>query len=151
MGFIDSPNDIAGAAKRGKKAVDDAFSPEFRNRLDAIVPFNELTPDLMGRIVDKNLITLSKELGEKHITLELTSDGRAWLAKKGYDPALGARPLQRLLREALEDPLATEVLFGQLVNGGTVIADAPADESAAQLAFTFEKIGTLEPAEESTE
>lgn len=137
MGFIDGKHDISSAAKRGRKALENAFSPEFRNRLDAIVPFNELTPDLMEQIVDKSLVGLQKELKEKHISLELMPSGRSWLAKKGYDPKLGARPLQRLLREALEYPLASEVLFGKLVDGGKVIVDAPQGDST-QLSFSFE-------------
>lgn len=131
MGFVESVSgaNAQGAAQRGLKAVENAFSPEFRNRLDALVPFNGLTPDLMGRIVDKSLAEMAKGLAEKRVSVTLTPAARDWLAKKGYDPALGARPLQRLLRETLEDPLASEVLFGRLVKGGTVTADAPKDDS----------------------
>lgn len=127
MGFMESaPAKTAqGAAKRGRKAVEATFSPEFRNRLDAMVPFNGLTPDLMGRIVDKCLAEMTKGLSEKRVNVTLTPEARDWLAKKGYDPTLGARPLQRLLRETLEDQLAGEVLFGRLIKGGTVIVDAP--------------------------
>ncbi len=87
------------------------FSPEFRNRLDALVPFNALTPDLMGMIVDKCIAEMGKGLADKKVNLTLTPEARSWLAKEGYDAKLGARPLQRLLREALEDPLAGEVLL----------------------------------------
>ena len=111
MGFIEAPaGKVAqSAAQRGRKAVEAMFSPEFRNRLDALVPFNALTPE-----------------------------ARSWLAKEGYDAKLGARPLQRLLREALEDPLAGEVLFGRLVKGGTVIVDAP-EEGGDKLVLRFEE------------
>ena len=129
-----------GGAKRGaagRKAVEAAFSPEFRNRLDALVPFNALTPDLMGRIVDKGIAEMGKGLADKRVNLTLTPDARTWLAKEGYDAKLGARPLQRLLREALEDPLAGEVLFGRLVKGGNVIVDKP-EEGGDKLTLRFE-------------
>ena len=74
------------------------FSPEFRNRLDALVPFNALTPDLMGMIVDKCIAEMGKGLADKKVNLTLTPEARSWLAKEGYDAKLGARPLQRLLR-----------------------------------------------------
>lgn len=142
MGFLDGKHNVSDAAKRGRKAVEAAFSPEFRNRLDALVPFNALTQDLMGRIVDKSIAALGKGLTEKKVNLTLTPAGREWLAKKGYDPDLGARPLQRLLREALEDPLAEEVLFGRLINGGSVIADAPKQDSDKSMHLGFEEEST---------
>lgn len=143
LGFV-TGDDTAGAARRGRKAVEAAFSPEFRNRLDAIVPFNGLTPDLMGRIVDKCLDKMRKGLKEKRITLDLTPAARDWLAEKGYDPALGARPLQKLLREALEDLLAGEVLFGRLVRGGNVIADIP-EEGERQLTLRLADVREKKP------
>lgn len=136
MGFGDSlPGD---AGKRGLRAVKESFSPEFRNRLDAMVPFKGLSPELMGRIVDKGVAELGKGLREKKVQLVLTEKGREWLARRGYDPKFGARPLQRLLREALEDELAREVLFGRLTRGGKVTADAPEDESASALKLKVE-------------
>lgn len=140
MGFVEA---VAGkasqsAAQRGRKAVEAVFSPEFRNRLDALVPFNALTPDLMGMIVDKGIAEMGKGLAEKRVNLTLTPEARSWLAKEGYDAKLGARPLQRLLREALEDPLAGEVLFGCLVKGGTVIVDKP-EEGGDKLTLRFEE------------
>ena len=122
----------------GRKAVEAMFSPEFRNRLDALVPFNALTPDLMGMIVDKCIAEMGKGLADKKVNLTLTPEARSWLAKEGYDAKLGARPLQRLLREALEDPLAGEVLFGRLVKGGTVIVDEPED-GGDKLVLRFEE------------
>ena len=140
MGFIEAPaGKVAqSAAQRGRKAVEAMFSPEFRNRLDALVPFNALTPDLMGMIVDKCIAEMGKGLADKKVNLTLTPEARSWLAKEGYDAKLGARPLQRLLREALEDPLAGEVLFGRLVKGGTVIVDEPED-GGDKLVLRFEK------------
>ena len=140
MGFIEAPaGKVAqSAAQRGRKAVEAMFSPEFRNRLDALVPFNALTPDLMGMIVDKCIAEMGKGLADKKVNLTLTPEARSWLAKEGYDAKLGARPLQRLLREALEDPLAGEVLFGRLVKGGTVIVDEP-EEGGDKLVLRFEE------------
>ena len=123
MGFVDAAT--GGASRRALKAVENAFSPEFRNRLDAMVPFNSLTPDLMGYIVDKSVKELTVSLKGRGVNLSLTDAARTWLAREGYDPSLGARPLQRLLREALEDPLAAEMLFGKLAGGGSVKADVP--------------------------
>lgn len=112
------------ASGRGVRAVENAFSPEFRNRLDAMIPFHSLTPDLMGRIVDKTVAGLSRGLDARRVRLTLTSGAREWLAARGYDPKLGARPLQRLVREELEDELARLALFGDLAHGGEVVADA---------------------------
>lgn len=115
-----TPDD--GAAK-GLKAVEDTFSPEFRNRLDALVPFKGLTLDLMGRIVDKFVGELKKSLAARKVQIILTPEARDWLAEEGYDAAFGARPLQRVLRTELEDPLAQELLFGKLAKGGLVTVD----------------------------
>lgn len=128
VGFVEKKSD---AAWRGLQAVQRAFSPEFRNRLDAIVPFNPLSPDLMGRIVEYNLRQLAERLAGKRVKLELSPEGARWLAENGYDPAFGARPLQRLLREALENPLAKELLFGRLTKGGRVLAGPPLPGEAA--------------------
>ena len=140
MGFLEAAagKEAQSAAQRGRKAVEAVFSPEFRNRLDALVPFNALTPDMMGMIVDKGIAEMGKGLAEKRVNLTLTPAARSWLAKEGYDAKLGARPLQRLLREALEDPLAGEVLFGRLTKGGTVVVDEP-EEGGDKLTLKFEE------------
>ncbi|MBO4311663.1 MAG: ATP-dependent Clp protease ATP-binding subunit ClpA [Desulfovibrionaceae bacterium] len=135
IGFVE--NASSSAAWRGMKAVENAFSPEFRNRLDAIVPFSGLGPELMGCIIDREIASLNEGLAEKNIRLALSPEAREWLAKEGYSPALGARPLQRLLREALEDPLAMEVLFGSLRNGGRAEA-LPPEEGARRLRLRVE-------------
>lgn len=133
MGFVErGSSDGSGAAWRGKKAVENAFSPEFRNRLDAIVAFRGLHSSLMGRIVDKGVAQLVAGLAEKKVRLTLSDEARSWLAGKGFDPAFGARPLQRLIREALEDQLAEEILFGKLAKGGDVVAYPP-DEGGEKL------------------
>jgi ATP-dependent Clp protease ATP-binding subunit ClpA len=115
------PEDVT---RRGLTAVEQTFSPEFRNRLDALVPFRGLSPELMGRIVDKFLLEMEKGLREKKVRVALTPAAREALAKKGYDPKLGARPLQRVMRTEVEDVLAREVLFGRLTRGGAVTVDA---------------------------
>ena len=140
MGFVEAAGGklAQSAAQRGRKAVEEMFSPEFRNRLDALVPFNALTSDLMVRIVDKCVAEMGKGLADKRVNLRLTPEAREWLAKEGYDAKFGARPLQRLLREALEDPLASEVLFGRLIKGGTVVVDEP-EGDGDKLVLKFEE------------
>ena len=135
LGFMEKTS--SDAAWRGMKAVENLFSPEFRNRLDSIVAFKGLGPEMMERIVDRNVAQLLSGLEAKKVTLTLSDEARAWLAKIGYDPAYGARPLQRLLREALEDPLAHEVLFGRLAGGGKVVA-LPPEEGSRQLVLKIE-------------
>lgn len=108
------------AARKALGAVERLFTPEFRNRLDAMIPFRALTPAMMQRIVDKFLREIGNSLAEQQVTLASTPRARAWLAEKGYDPAMGARPLRRLLRSRVEDALAGELLFGHLRHGGLV-------------------------------
>lgn len=123
------------AAHKGLKAVENTFSPEFRNRLDALVPFGSLTEDMMLRIVDKFMAEIIESLEQRQVSLELGQKARQWLARKGFDPTMGARPLRRLLRTELEDRLAHELLFGSLAKGGTarldLVDDALVLESAA--------------------
>jgi len=104
----------------GLEAIKRLFSPEFRNRLDAIVQFKALTPVTIAQVVDKFLIELEAQLEPKKVTLEVDEDGRRWLAERGYDPKMGARPMARLLQESIKRQLAEELLFGRLVNGGHV-------------------------------
>ena len=97
-----------------------AFTPEFRNRLDAIVQFSALGFDHILRVVDKFLIELEAQLQEKHVALSATPEARQWLAEHGFDPQMGARPMARLLQDKIKRPLADELLFGKLVGGGRV-------------------------------
>jgi ATP-dependent Clp protease ATP-binding subunit ClpA len=118
-----------------KEAINKMFTPEFRNRLDAIVPFKALKPETVAKVVDKFMAQLEAQLTEKHVTIQLTDDARAHLAKLGYDPAMGARPLSRVIQEKIKKPLAEEVLFGKLINGGIAKIDMKGDE----LVFTFKE------------
>ena len=107
------------AQQRSKQAIEKVFSPEFRNRLDAIVGFSPLTPGVMETIVEKFILQLEAQLSERRVAIELEAAARAWLAEKGYDPIFGARPLARVIQTEVRDPLTDEILFGALENGGT--------------------------------
>lgn len=139
MGFANAPPEGGldsrqrAAVSRSKAAVERVFSPEFRNRLDAIVNFKSLTADVMETIVDKFIIQLEEQLAERRIAITLLPEARKYLAKKGYDPLFGARPLSRVIQSEVRDRLTDEILFGALENGGTVTLGY--DESA--LTFTF--------------
>ena len=127
-----------GAAGSGRKEIERLFSPEFRNRLDETVTFRPLTPEVMGRVVDKFILELESQLQQKRVTIELTPAARVWLGKRGYDPVFGARPLARVIQTELKDPISNELLFGKLVRGGSVLAYAPGDE----LSLRFEPRGS---------
>ncbi len=101
-------------------AIKRLFTPEFRNRLDAIIPFANLTPETVGRVVEKFVLQLEAQLADRHVTIEITSAAKEWLAERGYDRHYGARPLGRVIQDNIKKPLAEELLFGALVNGGAV-------------------------------
>jgi ATP-dependent Clp protease ATP-binding subunit ClpA len=124
------------AAGKSKAAIERVFSPEFRNRLDAIVTFKSLTPDVMETIVEKFVLQLESQLAERHVAITLEPDARAWLAKKGYDAVFGARPLARVVQKEVRDRLTDEILFGELEQGGTVTIGAKDDT----LTFKFENV-----------
>ncbi len=113
---------------KGKKAVESLFSPEFRNRLDAMINFNALNLDIMQLVVDKFISELNAQVSAKKITMEISQVARLWLAKKGHDPRYGARPLSRLIQTDIKDPLSDEILFGKLENGGKVFVDIQEDK-----------------------
>lgn len=100
--------------------INKVFSPEFRNRLDNIIWFNHLDKDVILQVVDKFVVELQAQLDKKSVNLEMTSKAREWLADKGYDKAMGARPMARVIQEDLKKQLANEILFGELISGGTV-------------------------------
>ncbi|MBQ4832506.1 ATP-dependent Clp protease ATP-binding subunit ClpA [Pseudoalteromonas sp. MMG010] len=100
--------------------INKVFSPEFRNRLDNIIWFNHLEKDVILQVVDKFVVELQAQLDKKSVNLELSAKAREWLADKGYDKAMGARPMARVIQDELKKPLANEILFGDLIDGGTV-------------------------------
>ena len=103
-----------------EEAIEKIFSPEFRNRLDAIVSFASLSPNVMGKVVDKFVMELESQLSDRDVTITLTDQSREWLAKKGYDRRFGARPLSRVIQEYIKKPLSEQLLFGELTKGGNV-------------------------------
>jgi ATP-dependent Clp protease ATP-binding subunit ClpA len=139
--------DLAGAAfgfhksKRegdDTEAIDRLFAPEFRNRLDAIVPFARLPEAVIARVVDKFILQLEAQLSDRNVTIELTDEAREWLVKNGYDEAMGARPMARVIQTQIKTPLADEVLFGRLKGGGVVKVVVTADEKGAKkLGFVY--------------
>ncbi len=116
-----------GETGRGRGAIEKAFAPEFRNRLDAWIAFDPLSFETIERVVDKFIEELRAQLVPKNVTLDLREAGRAWLAKNGYDKSFGARPMSRLIQQKIKEPLVDEILFGKLQGGGIVVVDASAD------------------------
>ena len=123
IGFRSNP-----ASGKGRGAIERTFAPEFRNRLDAWIAFDQLTFEVTERVVDKFVGELRAQLAQKNVTLELRPEGRAWLARHGYDEAYGARPMARLIQLKIKEPLVDAVLFGNLAGGGNVVVDAANDE-----------------------
>jgi ATP-dependent Clp protease ATP-binding subunit ClpA len=135
LGFVSDA--IKGTARsQAKGAVERLFSPEFRNRLDAIVTFSALTPEVMETIVEKFILQLETQLAERRVAIALEPEARVWLAKKGFDPVFGARPLARVIQTTVRDPLTDEILFGRLEQGGTVRITL--DPEGEKLAFEYE-------------
>ena len=110
----------ARVEERSLKAVQDVFTPEFRNRLTRIVQFHPLPPEIAERIVEKMVYELEERLKSKKIDLELDASARTWLANNGYDKHYGARPLRRLIEQEISHALSSEILFGELQKGGRV-------------------------------
>jgi ATP-dependent Clp protease ATP-binding subunit ClpA len=104
-----------------EQAIKRLFTPEFRNRLDAIVTFRQLKPEVIGLVVQKFIMQLEMQLADRHISIELTEDALKWLSENGYDELYGARPLARVIQENIKKPLADEILFGKLVRGGHIL------------------------------
>ncbi len=120
------------------EAINRMFSPEFRNRLDAIIPFDHLPPDIVRKVVEKFVLELEAQLSERQVNIELSEEAAAWLAEKGYDQQMGARPLARVIQEHVKKPLADEVLFGHLSKGGTVrVLFEKTDDGEGRLHFQY--------------
>jgi ATP-dependent Clp protease ATP-binding subunit ClpA len=128
IGFGDVSN-----AEKGARVLEKLFSPEFRNRLDAVVHFGTLSPEAVERVVDKFMTELEGQLAQKRVQIELAPAARRWLAERGYDRTFGARPMARLIQNEVKRVLADEMLFGRLKDGGKVEIDVADD----RLSFTY--------------
>jgi ATP-dependent Clp protease ATP-binding subunit ClpA len=127
------------------EAIHRTFTPEFRNRLDAIIPFKGLTLETIGRVVDKFIMQLEAQLSDRGVSIELSDAAKAWLGKKGYDPAMGARPLSRIIQEHVKKPLADELLFGKLTKGGAVRIDVREDKLVFDYPVSKSKAAERQP------
>ncbi|HTX04877.1 MAG TPA: ATP-dependent Clp protease ATP-binding subunit ClpA [Steroidobacteraceae bacterium] len=123
----------ADHASDGMEAIRRSFTPEFRNRLDAVIQFSSLDPVTIERVVDKLVVEVEMQLEQKGVTISLDDAARRWIAEKGYDPKMGARPMARTIQEHIKRPLAEELLFGRLVGGGHVRVSVAADGSKLEL------------------
>ena len=119
-----------------EEAIKRLFTPEFRNRLDATIPFAGLTPEIIEMVVDKFILQLEAQLADRNVTIALTTKARKWLATRGYDEAFGARPLSRLIQEHVKKPMADELLFGSLAKGGGVKIDVDKNDPE-KLSFKY--------------
>ena len=142
IGFGGSMRDVS--AEKGKKAIEKLFSPEFRNRLDEMITFNPLSIEIMEQIVDKFFSEVQAQVTAKKVSAKLSPAARNWLARNGFSPEYGARPLARLMQVEIKDSLSNEILFGALAAGGTVTidlapdADEPAPAGAEKRHLVFE-------------
>jgi len=128
MGFTQQDHSLDGM-----ESIKKTFTPEFRNRLDAIVQFKQLTPDVIGHVVDKFIFEFETQLADRNITVSIDDEARTWLAVHGYDPQMGARPMARLIQENIKKPLAEELLFGRLAQGGHITITVKGDELSFDL------------------
>jgi ATP-dependent Clp protease ATP-binding subunit ClpA len=117
------------------EAINKIFTPEFRNRLDAIIAFAGLPPEIIFKVVEKFIFQLEAQLADRGVTIELSEAATRWLAEKGYDDKFGARPLARVIQEHIKKPLADELLFGKLEHGGTVKVMVEGEGEEAKLVF----------------
>jgi len=129
-----------------KAAIEKMFTPEFRNRLDATIAFGNLPPEVVMRVVDKFIMQLEMQLSDRSVSIELTDETRRWLSNKGFDTRYGARPLARVIQEHVKKPLAEELLFGRLVNGGVVRIEV----SDGALLFTYPEDAVSSPKSKSS-
>jgi ATP-dependent Clp protease ATP-binding subunit ClpA len=120
------------------EAINRMFAPEFRNRLDAIITFAHLSPEIIAQVVEKFVLQLEAQLSDRDVTIELSEDAAKWLIKHGYDEQMGARPMARTIQETIKKPLADEVLFGKLKSGGHVRVIVVPDEESGEDKLGFE-------------
>ncbi|MCJ2073903.1 ATP-dependent Clp protease ATP-binding subunit ClpA [Methylobacterium sp. J-030] len=128
------------------EAINKLFAPEFRNRLDAIISFGHLPKEVVAKVVDKFVLQLEAQLADRNVTIELSDEARAWLVEHGYDDAMGARPMARLIQSTIKTPLADEVLFGKLKDGGAVRVVVRKPEDAEAKAGAKDSLGFDFPA-----
>ncbi len=119
------------------EAIQRMFTPEFRNRLDAVVAFNGLPPEVIAKVVEKFIFQLEAQLADRGVTIEMTEPATKWIAEIGYDEKFGARPLARVIQEHIKKPLADELLFGKLEHGGTVKVSLEGEGLERKLAFDY--------------
>ena len=128
------------------EAIERTFTPEFRNRLDAIIAFANLAPEIVRKVVDKFVLQLEAQLADRGVTITLSDAARDWLAERGYEPLFGARPLGRVVQEHVKKPLAEELLFGRLTDGGVAMVDVmPADDDGDIPGLTVSAKGQGQP------
>ncbi len=139
VGFIESSTASAGA-----DAIQRTFSPEFRNRLDSTVFFQPLSHEVVAQVVDKFVSQLEHQLSEQGVELEVDAAARNRLAEQGYEPAMGARPMSRLIQEWIKKPLADELLFGRLSNGGRVVVSLEGEKITFSFPETEESTAPVE-------
>ncbi|WP_460451633.1 ATP-dependent Clp protease ATP-binding subunit ClpA [Alsobacter sp. SYSU BS001988] len=132
FGFTQSKRDSGD-----NEAITRLFAPEFRNRLDAIISFGQLPKEVVSKVVDKFVMQLEAQLADRNVTIELTDGAREWLVEHGYDETMGARPMARLIQSTIKTPLADEVLFGRLKNGGAVKVVVEEKEGKKALGLEF--------------
>ena len=131
MGFTQQDH-----SRDNSEAIKRTFTPEFRNRLDAVIHFNPLSKDVIVSVVDKFLVELQAQLDDKKVVLEIDDGVRDYLADKGYDRLMGARPMGRLIQDEIKKPLAEMILFGDLTEGGTVSVRMNGDNNGIDLVVT---------------
>ena len=146
LGFLQNRDDSEERAEQEKieKALKGTFRPEFLNRIDEIITFSPLSEEQMGEIVDLQMKEVQERLNERGLNVELTPNAREWLAKEGFDPAFGARPLRRALQKHVESPLSVSLLGGQFSEGDTIVVDVDPSEDK----LVFRQTGEAIPAQE---
>ena len=150
MGFSDRFGDLT---KGRNKTLERMFSPEFRNRLDAIITFSPLPQDVVLKVVQKFMHELDGQLADKRVTIEVTDAANAWLCEKGYDEHFGARPMERTIQEHIKKPVAGELLFGDLQHGGRLQIDVdPEGEGIAlKVLESFEPLPEEQPEDDEVD